>query len=167
MSQLVPLANEVDFLVREIIEAVPTFSYALGKGNYGPLPFSVNNVSSAASIKDNAPRAYLEAVQIIPRVNGGEVEGDAMPLDNWWPLRLKADLNEGILREAVTASPDHGLHTFGGIGQPSPSVYDSSLARTTAGEGLPRSSGTMGTERSDILLEEGRKRWLEYQEKSR
>jgi hypothetical protein len=62
-KQLDRLADEVDSLVREVVEAVPAFSYSLSQGSYGPLPLRVNNQHSTAP--DITIQAYLEQVHIL------------------------------------------------------------------------------------------------------
>jgi len=149
MSDVELVANEVDSLVREIIEAVPAFSYALGQGNYGPLPFSIHNLT--ASTPGLRGRAYLIQVQAVP--DAAETDPDillAPPEASWWPTRLRADLNEGLLTETGEDSPALSIMQTTALGA-HPAVGQVDVGRTEP-------------ERNDVLLEEGRRRWLEYKE---
>jgi hypothetical protein len=149
MSDIELIANEVDSLVREIIEAVPAFSYALGQGNYGPLPFSIHNLT--ASTPGLRGRAYLVQVQAIPDV--AEADADillAPPETSWWPTRLRADLNEGLLTETGEDSPALSIMQTAALGA------HPAIGQLEVGRPEP--------EKNDILLEEGRRRWLEYKE---
>jgi hypothetical protein len=132
--QLELLAAEVDSLVREIVEAVPAFSYSLGQGKYGPLPFLVNNLRATAP--DITIRRYLTQVHIIPSgisslrrqiptrpytapgqtlqreqtvPTSDPLELETISVDKWWPNRLRADLTEGLLVEAADDSPKISL----------------------------------------------------------
>lgn len=162
MTHLELVANEVDSLVREIIEAVPTFSYALGQGNYGPLPFSLHQ--SSKTPKGSTLRAYLEQVKAIPSIVGSTdlqqsssgsqydafLEAEDISPEAWWPARLKADLTDGLLAEIAEESPSANLTTSASVD--AHSISNRSLT------GLVRDN-----DRRSVLLEEGRKRWLQYQ----
>ena len=152
LDRVEAVASEVDSLVREIIEAVPTFSYALGQGNYGPLPFSLHHLSHISS--NTSPRSYLEQVQAIPTSSGqgDDIEAEEVDTDNWWPQRLKADLRDGLLSEIAEDSPTTSMHPFAAVN----AIHEQ--------EGTPVSATGTGVELSDTLLEEGRRRWMEYQQ---
>lgn len=62
-NQLDRLADEVDSLIREVIEAVPAFSYSLSQGSYGPLPLRVNSPHTTAP--DITIQQYLEQVHVL------------------------------------------------------------------------------------------------------
>lgn len=179
-SQLDLLANEVDSLVREIIEAVPAFSYSLSQGNYGPLPFSINNVrTSAASL---TIQGYFEILQIVSASQGavytrpslsrdytlpGPVQPapmashsqmtidfgqEALNMDAWWPARLRADLREGLLIEAGNDSPQLNLQSISVI-PPIPYRQDSTSTEVLSGTyGMPH---PLGSEARDVGLQPG------------
>jgi hypothetical protein len=159
INKLQLLAGEVDSLVREVIEAVPAFSYALGQGNYGPLPFPVTDRSVIHEELD--VRTYLEEIQVMPRRERGaerpaleyeEMEA-IMDVETWWPARLRVDLNEGLLQDTIESSPSINLHSFV-TAMPASSSADNEMGRSASG----------GTPKNDELLEEGRKRWMRYKQ---
>ena len=159
INKLQLLAGEVDSLVREIIEAVPSFSYALGQGTYGPLPFPVTDRSVIHEERD--VRTYLEEIQVMPRRERGaerpaldyeEMEA-IMDVETWWPARLRIDLNEGLLQDTIESSPSINLHSFV-TAMPASSPADNEMGRSASG----------GTPKNDELLEEGRKRWMRYKQ---
>lgn len=136
-ARLQLLAAEVTSLITEVVEAVPSFSYALGQGNYGPVPFSMSNL--AIKPDERSALSYLERIQILNVPDGGTSN-----FDDWWPARLRLDLNDGLLVDTAEDSPMlamHGLNVFG----------SDELARMGSDAG-----------RNDELLEEGRRRWQEY-----
>lgn len=141
-AQIELLADEVDSLVREIIEAVPAFSSSLSQGHYGPLPFAINTQHTTA--EDINIQSYLELISVIPSsssysisnwgapTNSGashgqrqpvfgtlgldpmavEAEQDAISMSKWWPSRLRTDLREGLLVDEGQDSPVVGLQTI-------------------------------------------------------
>lgn len=159
INKLQLLAGEVDSLVREVVEAVPAFSYALGQGNYGPLPFPVTDRSVIHEELD--VRTYLEEIQVIPRRERGaerpaleyEDMEAIMDVETWWPARLRVDLNEGLLQDTIESSPSINLHSFV-TAMPASSSADNEMGRSASG----------GTPKNDELLEEGRKRWMKYKQ---
>ena len=164
MSNVELLASEVDSLIREIIEAVPAFSYALGQGIYGLLPFSIHNLTS--NVPESSPRGYLERIQALPLHGDDDSESETDSVEGWWPSRLKIDLDEGLLRETVEESPNMSLRGFSllpSLGYPSVSS-SRSIMHPEDGLATTTSSQPIGPERSNMLLEEGRKRWLEYKQ---
>lgn len=167
------LADEVHSLVREIIESVPAFSYSLSQGNYGPLPFPINTSRSTAP--DVTIQSYFEQLHLIPaalRVTATDFAQEAMNMEKWWPNRLRTDLREGLLIEAVEDSPQLNLQS---ISVAPPSLYrqDSfgkDVSSTSHGSHplqqenydttVQIAAGFTG--RNDQLLAEGRRRWKEY-----
>lgn len=185
-SQLELLADEVDSLVREIIEAVPAFSYSLSQGMYGPLPLRINNQHTTAP--DITIQKYLEQVQILhssyPMTHARppaslefalprpalatpapsqallDIEQESLNMEKWWPNRLRIDLREGLLVDDVEDSPNISLQSISVV--PSiPYRQDVSGGEPPAGsyENPPSRNNT-----SDQLLAEGKRRWREYQQ---
>lgn len=172
-TQIELLADEVHSLVREIIESVPAFSYSLSTGNYGPLPFPINN--SRTTAPDVTIQSYFEQLHLIPaasRVTATDFAQEAMNMEKWWPNRLRTDLREGLLIEAVEDSPQLNMQSISVL---PPSLYrqDSfgkNVSSTSHGSHplqqddydrhMQLPAGLTG--RNDQLLAEGRRRWKEY-----
>ena len=133
------LAAEVTSLITEIVEAVPSFSYALAQGNYGPVPFSMGNL--AVKLEESSLDNYLERISII-----NVPDGDAVSFDDWWPARLRLDLTDGLLADKAEDSPTLAMHGLNVFGSEDMSRVDSDSDRT------------------DQLLAEGRRRWQEYKQ---
>lgn len=206
------VANELDSLIREIIEAVPAFSYALGQGSYGPLPFSISTLVVAAATEDHESdidtRSFLERALSLSE---SSEEVDLVDVQSWWPVRLKADLTEGLLSDATEDHHHHhtqmtSIHSFSVpllLSQTSAprtdttsasysyrpeqprepdtvnlvaAASDPSSSPEDEGERLeehhpdsfpvsqpPRGGGGGGeSDKRDWLLEQGRRRWMEY-----
>jgi hypothetical protein len=136
------LAAEVNSLVTEIIEAVPNFSSGLAQGTYGPIPFSIDNL--AVKPDERCIATYLERISILD-----VRDGDALTFDDWWPARLRQDLNDGLLADTAEDSPILAMHALNAFGSEDMSRTDSDA------------------DRNDQLLAEGRRRWQEYKEARR
>lgn len=191
-TQLERLADEVDSLVREIIEAVPAFSYSLSQGSYGPLPMRVKNQHSTAA--DITIQQYLEQVHILhpqyPTTHGllaphrehvastsinpqviPDLEQEGIDMSTWWPNRLRLDLRDGLLMDDVEDSPQISLGSSVLPTMPyrqEASGAESQIGPTTASHSRNGSSISIGQGedagrgRNDQLLAEGRRRWTEY-----
>lgn len=159
--QLERLAGEVDSLVREIVEAVPAFSYSLSQGNYGPLPLPINNQHSMAT--DITIQQYLEQAHVLQALYPNlpsrptahreytiptstcsraipDLEQEGMDMQTWWPNRLRLDLREGLLMDDVEDSPNISLQGSSVL-PPTPHRQDPSGAELPIGSSTSRLVG--------------------------
>ncbi|EGG05800.1 uncharacterized protein MELLADRAFT_78014 [Melampsora larici-populina 98AG31] len=189
-NQLSEVCEELEYVTSEVVDVVPAFGEKLMQGHYGPLAVRYpSNCSSHSppplSSQSNLTLTFRNrtAMERFREYEPGGSKDGSDGGNGWWAERLLRDLLEGLVSESVVSTSPSNLlssvnHKSRGTGQMNRKDLsgveevdegdeaEDLLLHTIGSVGLgmgETSDRLVDSGHRELLLDEGRKRWLAYQ----